>query len=417
MKVVACNMRYFVSGGPERYMFTLKETLEKKGHQFIPFSVTYSRNEPSGFQNYFVNPPGNDPSNVYFKDLKLSLSQKLKFAANAIYSREAYQKLQKLLTDTRANLIQTLQIHTFLSYSIIDAAKKLGVPVISRMSNYQLMCPAELYLRNESVCEACNQNLMNAIRYKCIQNSTMASVVRTASLKLHRMKGTFDKIDRFIVPSQFLQQKMIEAGFAAERITYLPSFVDTQTIQPVYESDNYIAYSGRLAVEKGIQDLIDGFSQIKSSVRLLLIGDYQNPEGERLRKYVAEKGLNRIEFLGYKKFAELKKILERALFTVCPSKWYENTPMSVYESLAMGKPVVGANLGSIPEQIIPGRTGLLFEPGNAMDVAEKLDYLISHPEKTVTMGQEARQIIEKFHSPEVHFEKLFQIYQEVQKTR
>lgn len=397
-------------------MFTLKETLEKNGHQFIPFSVTYDRNEPSNYHNYFVAPPGNDPSNVYFKDLKLSLSQKIKFAVNAIYSREAYQKLLKLLQDTRANLIQTLQIHTFLSYGIIDAAKKLGLPVISRMSNYQLMCPAELFLRNETVCEECNKNLMNAIRYKCIQNSTLASTIRVASLKLHRMKGTFDKIDRFIVPSQFLQHKMIEAGFDAQKITYLPSFVDTQTIQPVYESDNYIAYSGRLAVEKGIQDLIDGFSKLNSSVRLLLIGDYQNSEGERLRKYVVEKGLTRIEFLGYKKFTELKKILERALFTVCPSKWYENTPMSVYESLAMGKPVVGANLGSIPEQIISGRTGLLFEPGNPTDIAEKLDYLISHPQKVVTMGQEARQIVEKFHSPEVHFEKLFQIYQDVQKV-
>lgn len=416
MKVVVCNMRYFVSGGPERYMFTLKETLEKNGHQFIPFSVTYDRNEPSSFQSYFVTPPGNDPSNVYFKDLKLSVTQKMKFAINAIYSAEAYKKLLKLLKDTKANLIQTLQIHTFLSYSIIDAAKKLGLPVVSRMSNYQLMCPAELFLRNETVCEDCTQNLVHAIRHKCIQNSTLASTIRVVSLKLHRTKGTFNKIDRFIVPSQFLQQKMIEAGFDANKITYLPSFVDTQAIQPVYDSDNYIAYSGRLAVEKGIQDLIDGFSKLNSSIRLLLIGDYQNPEGERLRRYVAEKGLTRIEFLGYKKFTELKKILEKALFTVCPSKWYENTPMSVYESLAMGKPVVGANLGSIPEQIIPGRTGLLFEPGNPADIAEKLDYLVSHPQKVVTMGQEARQIMEKYHSPEVHFAKLFQIYQEVHKS-
>lgn len=415
MKVVVCNMRYFVSGGPERYMFALQKMLHSKGHEFIPFSVNYQRNIPSDFQKYFVSPPGGDTKNVFFKDMNLSLPQKIKFGANAIYSREAKQKLEQLINDTQANLIQTLQVHTFLSYSVIDAAKKFNLPVISRMSNYQLMCPAELFLRNNEICEECKNGLSKAIKYKCIQNSTLASSIRVASLKLHTWKHTFDKIDRFIVPSRFLRQKMIEYGYSAEKVIYVPSFVDTQSIQPNYFHDNYIAFSGRLAVEKGLQDLIDGFAQIKSSVRLLLIGDYNNQEGRRLRKYVSQKGWSQIEFLGYKKFPELKNILQGAMFTVCPSKWYENTPMSIYESFALGKPVVGANLGSIPEQIQPGRTGLLFEPGNPADIAEKLSYLITQPKKLTEMGREARAIVEQNHSPEAHYKKISSVYEQVLK--
>ncbi|MCK5739802.1 glycosyltransferase family 4 protein, partial [bacterium] len=363
MKIAACNMRHFVSGGPERYMFALKGMLEANGHDFVPFSVNYDRNEPTPFSKYFVSPPGNDSAHVYFKDLNMNLGQKLRFAANAVYSFEAKNNLTRLLTDTRADLVYTLQIHTFLSYSIIDAAARMGKPVVARMSNYQLLCPAELFLRDQQVCEVCKDNLFNAVRYKCVQNSTFGSLIRVGGLKLHRMRKTFDKVSRFVVPSRFLREKMIEYGFDAEKIIHLPSFVDTRRIQPCYEHDNYIAYSGRLAVEKGLQSLIDGFVQLKTPVKLLLIGDYHNPEGERLRQYVAENGWeNRIEFPGYLQFDALEKVLSRAMFTICPSQWYENTPMSIYESFAFGKPVVGADIGSIPEQIIAGRTGLLFEP-------------------------------------------------------
>lgn len=412
MKIVVSNMRYFVSGGPERYMFGLKELLESKGHEFIPFSVAYERNRETAYKPYFVPPPG-DPAKIYFKDLKLSSFQKLKFGFNAIYSFEAKKKLAQLIRDTQPDIMQTLQIHTFLSYSIIDAAKKFDLPVISRMSNYQLMCPSELFLRDNQVCEDCRQSLWNGIRHQCIQNSTLASAIRVASLQLHRLKKTFDKIDRFIVPSRFLRQKMIEYGFRGEKIEHIPSFVNTTEFKPVYEHQNYIAYSGRLAAEKGIQDLIDGFAKLKTSVELYLIGDLANPEAERLQKYVTANGWKRIRFLGYQKLPALKRLVQNAMFTVCPSRWYENTPMSIYESFAMGKPVIGANLGSIPEQIIPGKTGLLFEPGNPEEVAEKLNYLITHAEKLPEMGRHARQIVEEQHSPPAHFSKLEQVYREV----
>ena len=412
MKTIVCNMRYFVSGGPERYMYALKDMLESRGHEFIPFSVAYTRNQETPYAKYFVAPPG-DPGKVYFKDLQLSAADKIKFAVNAIYSREAKQKLAQLIHDTRADLIQTLQIHTFLSFSIIDAAKAAGLPVVSRMSNYQLMCPAELFLRDDKVCEECKKSIFNAIKYKCIQGSRSASTVRVASLLLHRMKKTFDKIDRFIVPSRFLRAKMIEYGFAAERVTYVPSFINTHAIEPQFHHDGYIAYSGRLAVEKGIQDMLEGFSRLKTNLKLLLIGDDNNPEGQRLKRLVANNGWDRIEFLGYQKFENLQNILKEAMFTICPSKWYENTPMSIYESFALGKPVVGANLGSIPEQIIPEKTGLLFEVGNPADIADKLNFLINHPQQTIEMGRAAREIAERDHSPEAHFERIWKVYQEV----
>jgi len=412
MKVLVSNYRYFVSGGPERYMFSLKQMLENNGHQFIPFSVAYTRNEATDYQKYFMDPPG-DPSKVYFRELNLSLTEKIKFALNVIYSFKATSRLNRLFKDTRPDIMQTLQIHTFLSYSIIDAAKKYGLPIVSRMSNYQLMCPAEHFLRDQQVCEECKKSLCNAIRYKCIQNSAAGSAIKAAALKLHRMKKTFDKVDRFIVPSKFLRSKMIEYGFPAEKIVYLPSFINTNDFTPEYSSDGYIAYSGRIAAEKGVRTMIDGFAKTKSKPKLYIIGNNTDPEGMRIRQYVQEKDISNVEFLGYQPISSLKEILKKALFTLCPSQWYENTPMSIYESFALGKPVIGANIGSIPEQIVEGKTGLLFKPNDSNDLSEKINYLIDRPKLIRKMGREARNVVERFHSPEVHYNQLMQLYEQL----
>lgn len=393
-------------------MFSLKELLENNGHKFIPFSVAYTRNKNSAYQKYFIRPPG-DPSIIYFSELNLSMLDKLKFALNAIYSLEAKTKLRRLIEDIEPDIMHTLQIHTFMSYSVIDAAKEHGLPIVSRMSNYQLMCPSELFFRKQGVCEECKKTLFNAVRYKCIQKSTAGSAIRVASLIFHRMKRTFSKIDRFIVPSRFLADKMIDYGFPADKISHVPSFINTEDFTPEFTSDGYIVYSGRIAEEKGIQFLIEAYVRARIKPELYIIGEATDEEGARIQKYVQERNISKVRILGYQPLPKLKEIIKKSLFTICPSKWYENTPMSTYESFALGKPVLGANLGSIPEQIIDGRTGLLFEPNNIEDLAEKLNYLADHPKLVIEMGREARRIVETHHSPEIHYNHLMKIYEQL----
>jgi len=410
MKVVVCNYRYFITGGPERYMFSLFDLLRRKGHEPIPFSVAYAKNRATDYSKYFVKPPGN-PEHVYFNEMQLSFAEKVRAAKNVIYSHEAKNKLEWLIRDTKPDIIQTLQIHTVLSFSIIDAAEKYGVPVISRLSNYQLMCPAEHFLRDNQVCEACTKSLFNAVKYKCVQNSLPASALRATALWYHRWKKTFDKIDRFIVPSQFLRRKMIESGFSEDKVIYVPSFLNLNEFEPSYESNGYIAYVGRIAVEKGVPDLIQAFGNLRSNKKLLLIGNYENPEGQKVRRYIDEANIKNIEFLGYQPLEKIKELVKNAMFTVCPSIWFENSPNSIYESYALGKPVLGTRIGSIEEQIIDKKTGLLFEAGNIQDLSEKMAYLINHRTLLQQMGKEARKIVEAEHSPEMHYNRLMSIYQ------
>jgi len=412
MKIVVCNYRYFVSGGPERYMFSLMELLGKKGHDVLPFSVAYSLNQESAYSHYFVDPPGH-PDQVYFREMNLSPYRKMKAAINAIYSINAKRKLEKMIYEQKPDIIQTLQIHTVLSYSLFDAAHKLGVPIICRLSNYQLMCPAEHFLRDYRVCEKCHKSLLYGIRYKCVQNSLPASAIRVFSLYFNRMKNTFSHVNRFIVPSYFLKQKMIEYGYPEERVVRVPTFVPVKNFTPSYDYNDYIVYVGRIAIEKGVHHLLRAFSKIKSNTKLVVIGRRDSPEAERVFQETQDCDYHNVEFMGYQSLEKIKEIVKRAMFTVCPAIWYENNPNSIYESFAMGKPVIGSNLGSIREQVVDGERGLLFEPGSTDDLAEKITKLIKNPAMVRRMGKSAREYVVTEHSPEVHYQILKQIYDDV----
>jgi glycosyltransferase involved in cell wall biosynthesis len=110
---------------------------------------------------------------------------------------------------------------------------------------------------------------------------------------------------------------------------------------------------------------------------------------------------------------ELKEAVRNALCTIVPSICYDNSPLAVFESMALGKPVIASRIGGIPELVIDGRTGFLFEPGNFRELAEKIRCLIGMPETIVDMGREARARLEREYSPESHYLALMGIYRRV----
>ena len=87
---------------------------------------------------------------------------------------------------------------------------------------------------------------------------------------------------------------------------------------------------------------------------------------------------------------------------VVPSTWYENQPMAVLEALAVGLPVVGSDLGGIPELIDPGRDGLLVPPGDDKALATAMGELLADPARAFAMGQTGRQKIEAEFPPSLH---------------
>ena len=123
-------------------------------------------------------------------------------------------------------------------------------------------------------------------------------------------------------------------------------------------------------------------------------------------------GLN-IEFLGYRSHEEVIKIVQQASLMVIPSEWYETFGMVVIEAYQCGTPVVASRIGSLAEIVIDGKTGMLFEPGNASDLASKVNKMMKSPGIAKEMAVNAKALFNEKYTAERNFKMLLEIYHDV----
>jgi len=223
----------------------------------------------------------------------------------------------------------------------------------------------------------------------------------------HRFLKMFQYIDYFIMPSKFSQNKFIEYGFIPNKVIHIPNFIELNENDIKVEShnNNYILYIGRLSSEKGVETFIKAFEKI-DKIELLIAGD--GPLKSEL-KHLASYN-KRIKFLDFLQKREIYKLIKNSSIVVLPSKCYENFPYSILEAFALGKPVIGSRIGGIPELVKDGENGLLFEPGNANELAEKIKWMIAHPKERQEMGQRARELVKREYTPEMHYKQLMAVY-------
>jgi glycosyltransferase involved in cell wall biosynthesis len=223
----------------------------------------------------------------------------------------------------------------------------------------------------------------------------------------HDILKIYQKVDRFISPSKFLMAQTRKMGFVGD-ISHIPNFVYTSEYVPSYYGEtDAIIYFGRLSREKGIDTLIEAMRGL-DTVKLRIIGD--GPLSDRLRKKVSESQMNNVSFLGYLFGSELMDEIKKALFIVIPSEWYENNPRSVLEAFALGKAVLGARIGGIPELIEDGVTGMTFAPGDVLGLRQNIRFMVENSGQTMEMGRKARILVENKYSSSQHYDALLKLY-------
>jgi glycosyltransferase involved in cell wall biosynthesis len=233
------------------------------------------------------------------------------------------------------------------------------------------------------------------------------------TVALHRKWNTFDLINRFIALTEFTAQKLLESGLTTrDKISILGNFLSNPLPMPgsFEKREPYVVYLGRLSPEKGITILLEAMAGL-SDLKLKMMGD--GPQAEALRATARGRGLHHVEFLGHTVGDEKWNLLRRAMAVILPSVCYENFPIVVLESLAVGTPVVASKLGSLPHVIEDGKSGLLFSPGDSQDLQQKLAWLGAHPQEALAMGRYGRQIVETEYNAETHYKRLMKIYDEV----
>ena len=211
-KIIVANYRYYVSGGPEVYMFKFMENCHRIGYDPIPFSVNYSQNKPTEYSDFFISSRSGD--SVYYDQIKKTPSSIYKTLRGAFYNKEAVKKLNQLIDKENPKVLYALQVINTLSPSIFKAAKKRGLKVVHRISDFNLVCPKSDCLRGEEICELClGGDLNNGIKNRCYHGSKAASIIRCQSMKYHRSHHLYQYVDYFVTPTEFTRNKLIEGGF------------------------------------------------------------------------------------------------------------------------------------------------------------------------------------------------------------
>ena len=397
MKILMINKFLHPNGGSETYIFKLGAYLQSMGHE-----VQYFGMEHAG------RCVGNRV-NAYTSDMDFhggSKLSKLTYPIKTIYSSEARKKLRLVLEDFRPDVCHLNNFNYQLTPSIlleIAKWKREGHPcrVVYTAHDLQLVCPNHM-CSNPNTGENCEKCLgghfLNCMKGRCIHGSLAKSAVGTLEAVLWNGCGVYKNIDVIICCSEFLKTKMDTNPLFAGKTVAMHNFVDRISYEKAEKKD-YVLYFGRFSREKGIDTLIQ---VCKALPEIPFIFAGTGPLEEEIA------GVPNIQNVGFQRGQALETLIREARFSVYPSEWYENCPFSVMESQMYGTPVLGANIGGIPELIEPGKTGELFESGNATQLKEKIQALWENRELTDRYSENCADV--RFDDVARYTEKLMKLY-------
>ncbi|MBD3291982.1 MAG: glycosyltransferase [Armatimonadia bacterium] len=411
MRIVLAHKYFFRGGGTATYLFGLREQLHRMGHETIPFTVDFERTAVDEYSEFYVSPPDSS-ANDHLKDMTMTPWLALKLLARSTWSVEAYYKARALVEATRPDIAYVHNLYTYMSPSPIKAFKDAGVPVVMRVSDYNMLCPGLKLLRDGRPCYDClGGNPASALAHRCHKDSLPATAGRVLTNLVQSAIDVYTGVDLFLTPSRFLAGLLAEAGYGADLIHHLPSFYEANG--QVIEDDPsapYILYFGRIAPEKGLGDLIRAHSMLDSPPRLVIAGADTLDHARQLKDLVLELDCERVEFVGFKEPDALSKLIAGSMFVVVPSVWPDNCPMSVLEAFAHGKPVIGSDIGGLPEQITAD-CGRLTRPGDPDELARQMTELIDDAALRRRLGANARERVAQIYAPDAHCEELLQHFE------
>lgn len=395
-RVLIVNKFYYRRGGDCVCTLNLEELLTREGHATAVFAMQYSENLPSKWSKYW-------PEEVNFSG---GTSSKIKALKRTLGLGDVKQKFATLLRDFRPDVVHLNNIHSYLSPVIAKMAHKAGAKVVWTLHDYKLICPSYSCLDPKGlICEKCFRSKLPVLTTKCMKGSLAASAVAWLEALKWRCKGLEQNVDYFICPSQFMGNKMQQGGFSPEKLVTLCNFVAPKMIDSyrnlnaLQNRNDYYCYVGRLSKEKGVRTLLSVASTLPYKLKIAGSG----PLREELKaKYSS---CPNIEFLGHLNGEQVRELFCKARFSVMPSECYENNPLGVIESLCAGTPVVGANIGGIPELIKDG-DGTVFASGNPDSLADAIN---RQWQSTPDRADIQSNALETF-SPQAHYAQLLKLY-------
>ena len=397
--LLSVNNYYYPRGGAEVVFFRHNGMLHDAGWSVVPFAMNHQMNVGGADRSEFVS------ELEYGRDAD-GIATKLKKGLKAVYSFEARSKLARIIDRSSPDVCHAHNVYHHLSPSILGLVHRRGIPLVMTLHDLKIACPAYSMLTHDGVCERCTDGrLYQVVQHRCMKGSLALSALVMLESYLHRFLGSYlGNVDRFLVPSRFYLRKLREWGFPADRFEYVPNFVATESFTPKFEPGERFVFFGRLSPEKGIATLIRAAAT--AGVGLDIIGT--GPAEAELRTLAAGRD---VRFLGFLTGAKLNAAVASARAVVAPSEWYENAPLAVLEAAALGKPLIVANIGGLPELIVEGESGWSFTPRSVPALAVVLRRVATLPDAEVAAaGMAARRLMQDEFSPQRYLERIRSVY-------
>lgn len=391
MRILKVHNYYIQSGGEDSVFHAETDLLRSRGHDVIEF--------------------------LEF-NTEIKHRNKTSVALQTLWSHTSYKKLKSVLKKTKPDVAHFHNTFPLISPSAYYACQELNIPVVQTLDNQRLMCPASSFYRDGKLCLDCFGKTppLQGVLHACYHGSYIQTAVVASMLTLHRWLKTWQtKIDAFLCSTNFYRRLFVDAGFPSDKLIVMPHFVRPPTHQLALKIEKeYALFLGRLDPEKGIKTLLEAWRLVDIPLKIRGGGRLE----EFAKEFVNQFSLTNIEFVNRLDEQELSALIGGARFLIMPSEgYYETFGMVIIEAYARRVPVLASNIGVVPELVFDKKTGLLFEPGNARDLAEKAIWLWRHPREVGLMGEEGFVAYQNRFTENECYKTLLEVYKRVARSK
>lgn len=400
MKILFVNKFLYPRGGAETYFLKIGEELTRRGHEVEYFGM-YDEKNTVGNSLHLAT------TNM---DFHAAGPEKLLYPFRIVYSREAKRKLKEVIAAFGPDIVHFNNINFQLTPSVICAGAECGVPMVQTVHDVQMLCPNHMMMEYHSkkLCEDCmgKKSKWPCVKKRCIHGSLPKSFIGAVEGTLYECSPVYDKIHRFICPSAFLEEKLLNVPRFRGKTVMLHNFLSKVSDAGGAPKGDYVLYFGRLAEEKGIDRILEA-CRLLPDIPFVIAG------GGPLEDLCKNCTLPNVKYVGFKTGKELEELVAGALFTLHLSIWYENCPLALLESQSLGTPVLCNRIGGIPELVEEGKTGILNDTFTPEAYAETIAALYADKALLAEMAQNCLRKRESMMTLERYCDKLLALYTEV----
>ena len=397
MKILMVNKFLYPKGGAETYFLKIGNYLKQQGHEVQYFGMYDEKNTVGNELNLYTK-------NVDFHNAGI---EKFLYPFKIIYSLEAKRKIKKIIKHFKPDIIHLNNINFQLTPSIIDAGYEMNIPVIQTVHDLQMLCPNHMLFNQQTnqICEKCiHGSKWNCMKNCCIHGSKAKSFIGTLEGILYQHKKTYEKVSMYICPSYFLEKKLLTDKRFQGKTRVLHNFIEIESVTKKVKKEDYVLYFGRLSEEKGFQFFINAckkLPQIKFKVA-----------GTGPLEHLCT-GVENVEYVGFQFGESLNQLIAKAKFTVYPSIWYENCPLSVLESISLGTPVITIKHGGVVELVKEQVTGRYIDIKEINHLDKAIENLYQDEKQLKEMYDNCFKEAKNMISIEQYYEELMNEYQQI----